>query len=259
MKYKLIILLIAFITIIIILATKMHSYYSPAKERPIYPTSQHHDDTVRVAFIGDSWAYMHREHDCQIGKYINNAIKRSFKIQSYGVCGLTSKEIYENMFENHDFMLFLQTNTFDYCFISAGINDTYKKMGITYYKQNMDFIIQFMLANNIHPIILNIPDYDIQKSFERQKFTRKILRQISMFINNQPIDCKQIFRDALEELILEKGYQDKVSIIRYQTWNNNYYDDLNKLYQDDRLHLNKQGYIKLDSIIAKEILSTMKK
>ena len=163
------------------------------------------------------------------------------------------------MFENHDFMLFLQTNTFDYCFISAGINDTYKKMGITYYKQNMDFIIQFMLANNIHPIILNIPDYDIQKSFERQKFTRKILRQISMFINNQPIDCKQIFRDALEELILEKGYQDKVSIIRYQTWNNNYYDVLNKLYQDDRLHLNKQGYIKLDSIIAKEILSTMKK
>lgn len=80
-----------------------------------------------------------------------------------------------------------------------------------------------------------------------------------MFINNQPIDCKQIFRDALEELILEKDYQDKVSIIRYQTWNNNYYDDLNKLYQDDGLHLNKQGYIKLDSIIAKEILSTMKK
>ena len=78
-----------------------------------------------------------------------------------------------------------------------------------------------------------------------------------MFINNQPIDCKQIFRDALEELILEKGYQDKVSIIRYQTWNNNYYDDLNKLYLNDGLHLNEQGYDKLDSAIAKEILSSM--
>ena len=259
MKYKLVILLAAFVTIIIISVTKMHSYYSPAKERPIYPTSQHHDDTVRIAFIGDSWAYMHREHDCQIGKYVNNAINRLIRIKSYGVCGLTSKEIYENMFENHDFRSFLQTNTFDYCFISAGINDTYKKMGITYYKHNMDLIIKYMLANNIHPIILNIPDYDIQKSFERQKLTRKILRHISMFINNQPIDCKQLFRDALKELVLEKGYQDKVSIIQYQTWNNNYNDDLNKLYQDDGLHLNKQGYIKLDSVIAKEVLSTMRK
>ena len=73
------------------------------------------------------------------------------------------------------------------------------------------------------------------------------------------MDCKQQFRDALNERIIENGFQDNVSIIRYQTWNNNYYDDLNKLYQDDGLHLNKQGYIKLDSIIAKEILSTMKK
>ena len=259
MKYKLIILLTAFILISIILGTKMHSYYTPAKERPIYPTFRSHDGTIRVAFIGDSWAFMHREHDCQIGRYVNKTINKPVSIISYGVCGLTSKEIYENMFINHNFKSVLQNNTFDVCVISAGINDSYKKMGTTYYKQNMDFIIKFMLANNIHPIILNIPDYDIIKAFERQRLSRKALRHLSMFINKMPKDCKQLFRDALDELILEKAYQKEVSIIRYQTWNDNYSLDLEKLYQDDGMHLNERGYSKLDSAIAKEILSSIAK
>ena len=75
-----------------------------------------------------------------------------------------------------------------------------------------------------------------------------------MFFNNTPMDCKQQFRDALHELIREKGYQDKVSVIRYKSWNNDYSNDQNQLYLNDGLHLNKQGYAKLDSVIAKEIL-----
>jgi hypothetical protein len=121
----------------------------------------------------------------------------------------------------------------------------------------MDGIIQLLLYNNIRPIILEIPDYDIQKAYNWQKSLRKILRDISMHINDTPVDCKQMFREALNELIVEKGYQDQVSIIRYKTWNNHYNDDLKRLYVHDGMHLNDIGYAKLDSIIALEIINTI--
>ena len=76
-----------------------------------------------------------------------------------------------------------------------------------------------------------------------------------MVVNGTPLDCKQQFRDALDELITEKGYQDKVSIIRYKTWNNDYANDLIHLYVSNQMHLNKHGYHVLDSIIATEIIS----
>ena len=51
MKYKLYISLFIIIPICIILGVKLHSYYTPAKERPIYKTVQHHDNTIRIAYI----------------------------------------------------------------------------------------------------------------------------------------------------------------------------------------------------------------
>ena len=243
------------ITGVYYLGTHLYTYYSPAKSHAIYETKHDEDDTIRIAYIGDSWAFMHQEHDCLISKLLEDTIHRPVKVHSYGICGLTSKEIYENMFENNDFKHFLQKRNYDFCFISAGINDTYKKMSTTYYQQSMDGIIQFLLANNIRPIIMEIPDYNIQDCFDRQKTSRKALRRLSMFVNSTPLDCKQSFRNALDELIRERDYQDHVSIIRYKSWNNDYENNLKHLYIGDGLHLNEQGYAKLDSVIAKEIIS----
>ena len=69
------------------------------------------------------------------------------------------------------------------------------------------------------------------------------------------MDCKQLYRNALDDLIQEKDYQDKVSIIRYKSWNKDYFKDLETLYLSDGVHLNDYGYAILDSIIAKEILN----
>lgn len=232
-----------------------YRYYAPPKQRQPYQTRATPDDTLRIAFIGDSWAFMHKDHDCQIAQMLQDSIHRPVKIHSYGVCGLTSKEIYENIFENSDFKHFLSKRRYEFCYVSAGINDTYKKMCISYYQKSMDGIIQFLLSNHIHPIIQEIPDYDINISFERQKTSRKLLRRLSMMINDTPLDCKQLFREALDELIREKNYTDKVSIIRYKTWNRNGDKDLKNLYRSDRLHLNDNGYAVLDRAITKEILN----
>ena len=119
----------------------------------------------------------------------------------------------------------------------------------------MDGIIQLLLANHIHPVIMEIPDYHIQKAYERQTDSKKILRKISMIVNKTPLDCKQLFRKALDDFIQEKKYSDKVNIIRYQSWNNNYLNDLNTLYLKDGMHLNEKGYAKLDSVIAHTIIT----
>lgn len=228
---------------------ELYSYYAPPTEHLPYITQKGYDDTLRIAYIGDSWAFMHREHHCKIQENLEEALNRPVAIHSYGICGLTSKDFYENMFYNEDLIHFINKRKYTYFFITLGINDTYKKMSLTYYQKSMKYIIMFCLANHIKPIILEIPDYDIYKAFERQKNTRKTLRYLSMFINDIPIDCKQQFRDALNEMIEINNYSKKVSIIRYDLWNRNGEKDLETLYRNDGLHLNEKGYAKLDSCI----------
>ncbi|MCR5246436.1 MAG: hypothetical protein K6E14_01445, partial [Paludibacteraceae bacterium] len=75
--------------ICIICGTKGYSYFSPAKERNIYQTAQHHDDTIRIAYIGDSWAFGHKFHDCKIAEVLSKELSRPVCVSSYGIGGLT--------------------------------------------------------------------------------------------------------------------------------------------------------------------------
>ena len=157
MKRWLIILPLAIFSLCCIaIGYAFYNYYTPPTERKAYIIPHHNDDTLRVAYIGDSWAAMHKEHECILAQIIEDSIHRPVKVSSFGIHGKTSKEIYENMFDNqglHQFMM----QGYDFCFISAGINDTYKKMSTDYYKKSMDHMIRFLLTNHIHPIILDIP------------------------------------------------------------------------------------------------------
>ena len=69
--------------------------------------------------------------------------------------------------------------------------------------------------------------------------------------------AKKTYRDVLDELIRKKDYQDKVSIIRYKSWNKDYDRDLKTLYLIDGVHLNEHGNHVLDSVIATEIISLL--
>ena len=42
----------------------LYNYYAPPAERQAYPIPrQNDDDTLRIAYIGDSWAAMHKDYD----------------------------------------------------------------------------------------------------------------------------------------------------------------------------------------------------
>ena len=114
----------------------------------------------------------------------------------------------------------------------------------------MACIIQFFLANQITPILLEIPDYDIERMYRWEIPSRKLLRPFSRLVTGTPINCKKEFRQTLDNLLLEKQYGRKVQVIRYKTWNSNYADDLKNYYERDGIHLNDKGYAKLDSCIV---------
>jgi len=235
------------------LAFSAYHYYAAPTPRAAYTTNKE-SDTLNIAYIGDSWAFFHDRHNCRLASIVEDSICRPANVYSMGVCGLTSKEIYGSLFENTRFRQFFRQRSYDYCLVSCGINDTYRKMGIGYYKKSLDCIIQFLFSNNIHPILMEIPDYDIEKAYNHQRPDRKLLRHFSMLANGTAIDCKQAFRDALNELVQEKGYEEKVSIVRYRAWNKDFTNDQKHLYLNDGMHLNGAGYEALDSAIAKEIL-----
>lgn len=251
-RWHIILLFALFSLCCIVIGYAFYNYYTPPTERKAYIIPYYNDDTLRVAYIGDSWAAMHKEYDCILAQIIEDSIHRPVKVSSFGIHGKTSKEIYESLFESqsmHSFMM----HGYDYCFISAGINDTYKKMNTNYYKKSMDHLIRFLLTNHIHPIILDIPDYDIVKACERQRTAKKVLRKISTFITGSQTDCKQTFRSALSDLINENN-EWRINILKYQEWNNDYQNDLKSYYLSDGMHLNKKGYARLDSCIALHII-----
>ena len=240
--------------ICLIIAYQAYDYYSAPTPRKGYLFPKGTDnDTINIAFIGDSWAFMHKEHPCKIADYIEHVIHKPVRVYSFGINGRTSKEIYESIYDNANFRVFMQQKPYNYCYISVGINDTYKKMSTTYYKTSIDYIIQLLLENHIHPIIQEIPDFDIQKAYDRQENSRKLLRKLSSYINGCPLDCKVLYRNTLKELIIEKNYKDSVSVLKYRVWNNNYSKDQQELYRSDGMHLNEYGYTVLDRAIATEI------
>ena len=253
MKHGQIILFIIFTTICMVLCCALYKYYKSPEVRELYKIPTHYDDTMRIAYIGDSWAAMHKKHKCIIAKIIEDSIHRPVIVSSFGIQGKTSKEIYEALFNNKDMRHFMMEG-YDFCFVSAGINDTYKKMSTTYYRTSMNNLIQFMLTNHIHPIILDIPDFDIYKAYERQQPIRKVIRRVSMLFTGTQINCKQTFRNALVGLCNDNNYHNKISILKYEEWNNDFQNDIKKYYLDDGMHLNLIGYKKLDSCISHHII-----
>ena len=247
MKHWLLYLSLLVVGCCAIIAVMCYNYYAPPPVRQPYPVTMHHDDTLRVAYIGDSWAAMHKAYDNQLARMIADSLHRPVKVLSFGIGGLTSKEIYDYLFDDPPMKAFMQQG-FDYCFISAGINDTYKKMSTRYYLTSIKGILQFMQSNHIHPVLLEIPDYDIMKAYNRQKTMKKQLRRLSSLITGSPLDCRQEFRDALNQLNCKN-----LSIIPYKAWNSNFADNQRTLYVEDGMHLNKTGYNTLDSVIAAHI------
>ena len=219
-----------------------YDYYAVAPERPIYSCHHHESDTLKILIIGDSWAYFHQPYDSSLGELLYKKTERPVQVVSNGLCGKTSKEVYLSLFEDKKLKEIVSRGA-DYCFISVGINDSYKKIGASYYARHTISLIRFFLRNHVNPIILEIPNYDIAKAYKRQTNSRKILRQLSMKITNSQIDCREDYRQSLRQQLLAEKLTDSIIILTVKNWDASF-------YKPDGMHLNNKGYVSLDSCIC---------
>lgn len=228
-------------------------YYSPAKEIKSFKIEHHDDDTIRIAFIGDSWAFFHKHHTCKMDSVINSRIHRPVKVMSEGACGATSKFIYNRFEANGNIHRILKEGP-NYCIIAAGVNDTHLKIGKSYYIDNMRLILNFLIRNRIKPIILEIPNYDIYKIYNDINIPKKFMRHFSMMYTGSKMDCREDYRHALRVTLQEEFSPQTIILIKYDDWNSDAFNDIDSLYKEDRIHLNDKGYNVLDSCISKQIL-----
>lgn len=253
-RYIVVLLVLLFLVVAFVCYYSNCPCYKPADKLTGLRVLHHNDDTIRIAYIGDSWAHNHKTMKCIIDSIIHNEIRKPVQIRNAGVGGLTSKEIYNGIYTNRELKSAVEWGP-DFCFVSAGINDCNKKVGGYNYKENMRLLISSLLDNNITPVIMEIPYYDIYYAFFEMPFIPMLRGLRSMIWTQSSIDCIDYYSDMYNDLITEQQWQDSVITIRRVSWNPNGYKGQKELYTSDRMHLNQVGYFILDSCIASQIAS----
>lgn len=256
MKRWLLIMLFALIVLLLLVycAYYIRPYYAPAVKQEGLNVIKHDDDTIRIAYIGDSWADGHKKVRCVIDSIISKETQRNVEVKTAGISGLTSKNIYYGIYRDDSMRSAIEWGP-NFCFVVAGINDTDRKMGKHYYQENMRLIIELLLNNHITPIILEIPSYDIRFSYQRRNREIKIQYLVSMLLTWSAMDCIQDYRNAYKDMIRKQNWEDSVITISVDDWNPIGYKDKRGLYDGGHMHLNERGYLVLDSCIAQKVVN----
>lgn len=219
-----------------------------------YPVIHHIDDTLRIAMIGDSWAGMHAcfMMDSVIQLRLSNLTSFPVKMISKGKGGEKSRGIYQLLFKENDEYgtKTIIASGINYCIISAGINDAAANLGTRLYCYHMRLILNFLLSNNICPILIEIPDVNIWNVYRG-----KPLKDLaSDYIRSLMSHCKMYqieeYRDSLYSMLVNEKYLDSIIYIHLNEWNSNGTKINEQLFLSDQVHLNKYGYELLDSCIA---------
>lgn len=242
-----------------------------AEELPFYDVGPRpHDDTLRVAVIGDSWAEFHMTLNCDtlFEQYGKRLTSRPIKCMNRGKGGAKSKDVYYYMFrsrtQEYSWMHDICTQPLleehpDYCVVMVGINDTWKKRPISYYTGNYRLIIRLLLANRIRPVVMEIPDFEMGEWLDTNRKRQRFLYRLYSYFTGVVEDDITPFRDGLKKMLKDTGLGDSVLFIPVDHWipqDHQYSEDI---YQIDHVHLNYQGYHILDSCIVSEIIIDSKK
>lgn len=243
---------IAITMILLLLGTlRLHLYYNLAKKQMLLrrETIGVSNDTLKIAFIGDSWAAYHHDHDVELESMFN-AQGLPAHVLSIGNVGAKSKEIYQRIYSTTKPMLLKQP---DYCIVSAGINDAVAKLGKDYYVHHYLLILQQLLDLKIKPVVLEMPEVNYRAIAGREPWTMRMRHFLSSLMTDSEVYGYDSYKTALAEAIKRAELQNRIVYIPADSWNPDGYRDPRGLYLSDETHLNAKGYDTLDSCIASEI------
>lgn len=245
-----IICIVITIIVISIAALRIHPYYQYAFEQTMtFQKKKCLEDTLKIAFIGDSWAAYHRNYNTMLETMLyHDSILAC--VSSEGYVGAKSKEIYKRMFTSARSLLEQQPN---YCIMSAGINDAVAKMGKKYYTHHYLLIVHLLLNAGIKPVVIEMPDVNYEAINKREHWFMRLRHFLSAIITGSEMYGFESYRKALKNALTEEMIMDDIVYIKSESWNPDGFRDTQNLYLDDQTHLNAKGYQKLDSCIASEI------
>lgn len=257
--------IIIFVCLLTLLFVGVFYYYhwkplwSLEEPRTVYFVSHHRDDTLRVVMIGDSWAGMRPDTiNMLFQTKLSRLIGRPSILKRKGKGGEKSRGIYHLMFEDDGFGTKpLLLSGADYCVIFAGINDAAANLGKKQYIYYMKLIISFLLDNNIRPVLVEIPNVNIWNVYGGKPFKDLMADYIRSWMTQCKMYYYPEYREALQSFLKDRKLEDSVIYIPMRGWNGNGSDLNNCLFLDDQIHLNQQGYIKMDSCIIDAIIKDL--
>ena len=229
---------------------------------PHYFVSHIQDDALRVVMIGDSWAGIHSElqMDTFLCSKLEQKILRPVSVVSKGKGGEKSRGIYQLMFQTDGYGT---RNLFnagaDYCIISAGINDAAANLGTKQFCAHYRMILDFLLANSIRPVVIEIPDVDIWNIYGDKPKKDLLIDYVRSTMTCSGMYNYHEYREALYSMLIEEHLMERVIYVPMKGWNGNGVKLNPSLFMADKIHLNRSGYEKLDACIATAIAHDLQK
>lgn len=265
MKRSLLVILIVSLLAMIFVSLYYYFHWKPLwafeEPRKFYPIIHHQDDTLRIVMIGDSWAGMRTDSINMLFKTrLSEIIDMPVILNLKGRGGEKSHGIYRLMFEDDGYgTKQLLSSGVDYCIVFAGINDAAANLGKNQYLYHMKLILDFLLANNIRPVLIEIPDVNIWNVYVGKPIKDLLSDYIKSWMTQCGMYSYSEYREALQSLLKDSNLKDSVIYVKMSGWNGGG-PAINKcLFLDDQIHLNQQGYLKLDSCIIDAIQKDLQK
>jgi lysophospholipase L1-like esterase len=216
--------------------------------------------------IGDSWIYFHQtlRRDSTFAIELKRVLgSKKVKVTAKGKAGATSGEIYKRMSNDYTWEMDYDLNYSsqsviesgaDYCVISAGINDARQRRGKNYYVGSYLQILRLLLSNGIRPVVMEIPDVDVDEAYIGNTLYYQLKAKICMNLLKTQLYGVNDYRQALKDSLELHHLMDSIIYVPAVSWNPEGWRDKRDIYTDDHFHLNLSGYKILDSTFAAEIV-----
>lgn len=263
---KIIIWLFLLLGCVLFIIWRWRPYYTPIKSFPPYAVTQHHDDTLRVIMVGDSWIHFHEtlKRDSTFEEQIKKLLgSNKVKVTAKGKGGAVSGEVYQRMSAELTMALDYDLDYCsqdvikagaDYCVLSVGINDARQRRGKYYYVTNYENILRLLLINHIKPVVMEIPDVYVDGAYDWNSIFYRMKAKICMSVLDTKLRGVGDYRQALKDSLELHHLMDSIIYIPAVSWNPEGWRDKRDIYTDDHFHLNLLGYKILDSTFAAEIV-----
>lgn len=220
------------------------------EEHEPYAIAHHDDDTLRIAMIGDSWVGMRKEAaNVLMQQRLSLLTGHPVVVKTKGKGGERSRGIYRLMFEDGEHGTHsLIADGPDFCVVFAGINDCQANLGTTQFCHHYRMILQYLLQNNICPVVVEIPDVDIWTVKKDKPWKDLMSDFVKSTMGGGRLYQFGDYREALNEMLVNEHLLHEVVFVPMNEWS-----EAPNLFLEDKVHLNQTGYHLMDSCISMHI------